>query len=77
MIVTDPQRSTSRVHAEIRLSGWDVTVVDRGSANGTWLLPAGATDWQRLAPDSPARVPTGARVRVGQRHFIFESHHVV
>ncbi len=77
MIVTDPQRSTSRVHAEIRLSGWDVTVVDRGSANGTWVLRAGASEWQRLAAGTPAVVPTGARVRVGQRHFVFESHHVV
>ncbi len=77
MIVTDPQRSTSRVHAEIRLAGWDVTVVDRGSANGTWLLRSGAGDWQRLTAGTPTVVPTGARVRVGQRHFVFESHHVV
>ncbi len=77
LVVTDPQRSTSRVHAEIRLSGWEVTVVDRGSANGTWLLLNGAPTWTRLPADAATKVPTGARVRVGQRHFFYDSHHRV
>jgi hypothetical protein len=76
MAIPDPERAISRVHAEIHLKGWDVIVEDRGSANGTYILPPGGTEWLRLPSDTTASVPTGARVLVGRRHFIFDSHHV-
>jgi hypothetical protein len=76
MAIPDPERAISRVHAEIHLKGWDVVVEDRGSANGTYILPPGGTEWLRLPSDTSASVPTGARVLVGRRHFIFDSHHV-
>jgi hypothetical protein len=76
MAIPDPERAISRVHAEIYLKGWDVVVRDRGSANGTYILPPGGTEWLRLPSDTTASVPTGARVLVGRRHFIFDSHHV-
>jgi len=33
----DTSGTMSRAHLEIRLQGWDVAVVDRGSANGTYV----------------------------------------
>ena len=74
--LTDPNRTVSRVHAEVRLDGWDVLVVDRGSTNGTYLLLPGAPQWTRVPPAGRAVVPPGARVAVGQRTFVYESHHV-
>ncbi|WP_084529191.1 FHA domain-containing protein [Nocardia crassostreae] len=37
--IEDASGGMSRVHAEIRLMDWDVTVIDRGSANGTHIRP--------------------------------------
>lgn len=75
LLLTDPARSTSRVHAEIVLEGWSVNVVDRGSANGTFVLPPGASSWERLSQDRPRTLLTGARVAFGQRVALFDTHH--
>ena len=69
----DPQMSVSRVHAEIRLVGWDVQLVDRGSTNGSYTLNAAGDGWDRLPPEEPRTVPRGARGAVGQRTFVYES----
>jgi len=75
-VVNDAERSLSRVHAEIRLDGWDVMLVDRGSANGTFIAnPDGS--WQRLAADRPERIEPGQRLAFGRRTALFESHHQV
>jgi hypothetical protein len=74
--LTDPDRTISRVHAEVRLNGWDVTVIDRRSQNGTYILPQGAQEWIRLAPDQPTAIGSGTRVLVGRRVLIYDSHGV-
>lgn len=51
-------------------------MLDEGSANGTFVLPAGATEWQRIEPGTQVVLGPGARVALGQRSFRFESHHV-
>jgi hypothetical protein len=73
----DTERSTSRVHAEIRLQEWDVLVVDRGSANGTYVLPREAGQWQRLAAETPQKIEPGTRVAFGRRVMTYDTHHQV
>lgn len=68
----DPERAVSRVHAEIRLDGWDTLIVDRGSANGTHVAVPGASAWQRLAPDVPVALADGWSVAIGRRTFVFQ-----
>ncbi|CAN5504640.1 hypothetical protein BH23ACT9_BH23ACT9_18190 [soil metagenome] len=73
----DAERSLSRVHAEIRLIDWDVYIVDRGSANGTYVLPRGGQQWKRLVADTPEKVVPGTRVAFGKRVMTYESHHQI
>lgn len=71
----DAERSVSRVHAEIRLQDWDVVVVDRGSANGTFVAERGETTWRRLDADRKEIIPPGTRIAFGKRLMTFETHH--
>lgn len=71
----DVERSVSRVHAEIRLEGWDVTIADRDSANGTYVAARGETEWRRLASGRPEIVDSGTRIAFGKRIVTFDSHH--
>jgi hypothetical protein len=60
-------------HAEVRLTDWDVTVVDRGSAAGTCIYEPGAAEWARLRPYEPRAVSPGTHVAFGQRVVTFLS----
>lgn len=71
----DAERSVSRVHAEIVLQDWDVTVIDCGSANGTYLAGREDTEWRRLAAGQPGNVAPGTRIAFGKRVMTFDSHH--
>jgi len=71
----DDSGTLSRVHAEIRLQGWDVVLVDRGSANGTYVAAAQQPGWTRLAPRAAFVLAPGTHVRTGRRMFTFESAH--
>lgn len=71
----DAERSVSRVHAEIRLRDWDVVVIDRGSANGTYVAERGETEWRRLPPDGDEVIQPGTRVAFGKRFMTFDTHH--
>ena len=70
--LTDPL--VSGVHARVRLEGWDVALIDAGSANGTFVRESG-TDWCIRVP-SGGRVVLrpGAIVTVGHRQFRYESY---
>jgi hypothetical protein len=72
LVLDDADQSVSRVHAEIRLVDWDVEIIDRDSANGTFLLAPEATEWTRLRPREPVRVTPGAQVAFGRRVMTFE-----
>lgn len=71
----DDSGTLSRVHAEIRLEGWDVLLIDRASANGTFIAAGGQSGWSRLAPNRPVVLAPGTHVRTGRRMFTFESAH--
>jgi len=68
----DPAVSMSRVHAEVRLTDWDVELVDLGSSNGTSIAAPGQ-DWMQLIEQQPYRLAPGTRVRLGNCTFVFES----
>ena len=69
----DEGHSVSRIHAQVHLDGWDVTVVDSGSANGTYLSRTGSA-----GPWEPVREPTplapGDRLRMGKRQLMYDRH---
>ncbi len=71
----DPDQILSRVHCEVRLSEWDVQLVDRNSSNGTFVRTEDAEEWRRLDPAEPATLGPGMEARVGSHRFVFESHH--
>jgi hypothetical protein len=72
-IVLDASDGTvSRVHAEMRLVGGHVVLVDRRSTNGTHLWDAARGAWQQLTPDEPHIIQPGACAALGQRTFVYE-----
>ena len=73
LTLEDPRMSVSRVHAEIRLTGWDVQLIDRGSTNGTHVLNAAGDGWEPVPAEQPRTLPPGARAAVGQRTFVYET----
>ncbi len=75
LLVIDQTGGVSRHHAELRLEGWDVLLLDTGSANGTLVAPQGAPQWSSLVPGQPVRLTPGMAVRMGSRQFAFESPH--
>lgn len=62
--IADADTALSRSHAEIRLSGWDVQVVDLGSTNHTYVTLPGE-DPVQLRPNEPFTIPVGAVVSLG------------
>lgn len=71
----DNSGTLSRAHVEIRLQDWDVTLVDRGSANGTFVAVPQQQGWVAAVPHQPFALTTGSQVGVGRRTFTFESPH--
>ena len=74
MRVSDAQGLISRAHAHIRLDGWQVQVVDLGSANGTGILGPGDSGWRSIPRLTPVTIRPGTQVGFGQRKLRYESH---
>jgi hypothetical protein len=73
LVLRDSDQSTSRVHAELRLSDWHVEVADRGSANGTFLSRSGAAGPWLPVPQGPGlTLAPGDRLRLGRRELLFD-----
>jgi phage tail-like protein len=62
LVLNDPQ--VSRKHAVLQIEADRATLIDLGSAMGTYI------DNQRLQPNQPRPVPVGALIRIGP--FILE-----
>jgi pSer/pThr/pTyr-binding forkhead associated (FHA) protein len=75
MLVRLQDPLVSDVHARVRLDGWEVGLIDAGSANGTFVRQTGS-DWCVRVP-SGGRVVLrqGAIVTVGHRQFRYDSYH--
>jgi hypothetical protein len=58
-------------HAEIKLTGWEVEVVDRSSPGGTFVFEPGSREWQRLRPYDPRTLRPGTHIAFGQRVVTF------
>lgn len=73
--IADASAGMSRVHAEIRLAEWDITVVDRGSANGTHIRTPTSGEWVRAIPGHPTVLAPGSQILLGGRVFTVDSPH--
>jgi pSer/pThr/pTyr-binding forkhead associated (FHA) protein len=71
--VDDADRAVSRVHAEIRIAGRAVQVIDRDSVNGTFVYPEGGSGWERLPANEPYELAPGTQVLVGRRTLLYRS----
>ena len=75
LVLRDTDRSTSRVHAQLELSGWKVRIRDNHSANGTFVSSKGAAGpWVPVPADPPLNLFPGDRVRLGKRQLLFEGY---
>jgi hypothetical protein len=72
--VDDQQGQLSRLHARIHLEGWQVEVIDLGSANGTGIWRPGDTAWTRVPPQTRIPIRPGTQVGFGRNQLRFESH---
>jgi hypothetical protein len=70
----DRQGLISRAHTHIRLDGWQVQVVDLGSANGTGILGPGEPAWRPVPRLTPVPIRPGTQVGFGPRQLRYESH---
>ncbi|MFI6363340.1 FHA domain-containing protein [Nocardia sp. NPDC050630] len=70
--VEDSSGGMSRAHAEVVLVNWDVSLVDRGSTNGTRTRLPGYRDWIRLPPNQPMGLIPGTEIMIGNRVLRFE-----
>jgi hypothetical protein len=77
LVLRDAENSTSRVHARLHLSGWEVLVADSGSANGTFVSRGGAAGpWDPVYREPGTRLHPGDRVRLGKRQLLFDRYHL-
>ncbi|MCB1005558.1 MAG: Hsp70 family protein [Acidimicrobiales bacterium] len=72
LVVADPTRSISRVHARIELDEWDVRLSDCTSANGTFTA-YGGSNWTPVVPGHATTIQPGTHVLLGQRTLLFDS----
>lgn len=66
LLVEDPNGTVSRVHAELRVRDGEISIVDRDSSNGTWIMRPGES-WFKLDPGVVTSVPVGTQISVGAR----------
>jgi hypothetical protein len=65
-------RGVSRAHAAIELDGWTVLLRDLGSANGTYVMAPGESQWRQVDPGKPMPLVTGSSVTLGDYEIFFE-----
>lgn len=63
LILSDP--AVSRLHAEVWPTAGALSVFDKGSHNGTWVIRASTGQSAKVSPDSPQIVASGDQIRVG------------
>jgi hypothetical protein len=73
LVIHDNNDTLSRSHAELRLDGWTVQIVDLGSTNGTYIWDTQNDRWNQLTANHPVELQSGETVALGRRTFVFES----
>jgi hypothetical protein len=71
--ITDADGVVSRRHVRVALVGWDIQVIDLGSANGTFVQIPGDPQRHQLAAHHPIVIRPGAQVTMGRRWFRVET----
>ena len=71
LVVTDTERSVSRLHIRIALRGDAVEIVDLRSANGTAIRRPRESAWHPLTPGVATTISPDTEVRLGNRTFMF------
>jgi hypothetical protein len=69
----DSGGTVSRAHAIVRLVGWNVTIADRKSQNGTLVASKGSEQFVPVSRDQPITLVPGSRIQLGQRTLVYES----
>lgn len=72
LVAQDSTQSVSREHAELRVDGWDVSYVDLGSTNGSYLWQEETGTWLPLVAGEPIVLTSGSTVSVGRMTFVFQ-----
>jgi hypothetical protein len=73
LVIHDNNDTLSRTHAELRLDGWSVQIIDLGSTNGTYIWDSQHDRWNQLTTGHPVELQSGETVALGRRTFVFES----
>jgi hypothetical protein len=71
LVVTDTERSVSRLHLRIELHGETVELIDLRSANGTAIRRPRESAWHPLTPGVSTAISSDTEVRLGNRTFMF------
>lgn len=66
-LTLESAQGVAAAHAEIRLTGWGVSAIDRGSDGVTQVLLPGETTWTTLRPFIAYNLRPGAHIAVGPR----------
>jgi hypothetical protein len=71
--ITDADGVVSRRHVRVALVGWDIQIIDLGSANGTFVRFPSDPQLHQLSPHHPIVIGPGTQVTMGRRWFRVES----
>lgn len=67
-------RTVSRVHARVLLTGWDVVLTDAGSSNGTAVCPPGGRGWSAVPAGAAVTLVPGSVLKIGTRQLRYDSY---
>lgn len=73
LVPTSMGPSLSRLHAQVRLEGWDVVLIDEGSTNGTFVWDETRRQWNRLVAHQPYVLRPGDQLAFGALTATFET----
>ena len=77
LLVTDPEGIVSRRHIRVHLDGWQVSLMDLGSANGTQVHRPGRPHPETVPRGSSVLIEPGTEISLGSRRLRFEAHSLV